>query len=122
METSDAYQKLVAKALEKANKETASLEYEMGELSLRVSSLTEEEKMMMKEAQSIDSKAQKYYIANFHLIGIPKFCNILVEYAFIVVVEWIEVNYQTFDTSKFRSKFLEEREMRSQKLLQRVAM
>lgn len=67
VETSDAYQKLAAEALEVANKENVALKDRVGDLNSRVFDLIEEVEMGRREAESTRSKAEKRYIVNFHL-------------------------------------------------------
>lgn len=68
METSDAYQKLATKALERSNKENAVLNQWVGKLNSGAAGLTEEMECVREEAQSAGKYVVKQYTAMFNLI------------------------------------------------------
>lgn len=63
----------------------------------------------MREVESADSEAETQYITNFHLIKVyQNFVRYWWMYAYTKMVEWIEVNSHTFNTSDLRSEFFKE--------------
>lgn len=108
VETSNAYQKLAAKALERLNKENVVLKQWVGELGCKAISLTEKVECVRREAQFVCNDTMKQYMANFHLTnGCPRFAKYWIRFAYIELAKWIDV-HSTFDNTELRSEFLDE--------------
>lgn len=56
VETPYAHQKLVPKTLENANKDNATLKQQLGELSYRISDLTDKVEKARREVESADGE------------------------------------------------------------------
>lgn len=82
VETSNAHQKLTVEALDAANKENVAMKEQVGKLNSRVFGLVDEMETIKREAESIESEAEKDILPT----------SIWWKYAYIEVKEWIEAN------------------------------
>lgn len=78
-------------------------------MNSRASSLSVELEKVMVELQFARSEAKRNCITNFNLTEAYQCFDLYWRrYAYNEAAKWIEVNFQTFDISTLRSKFLDE--------------